>query len=1078
MNSWSVSLKRLLAAAGLLAILSSFSLAQQSIVQPALVAQPLITQAVDESRLTVLRGNTHPLARPEFDLGTAPATLPMQRMLLVLKRSAGQENALRTLLDNQQDKHSASYHKWLTPEQFGTQFGPTDSDIQIVTSWLQSHGFQVGTTKGRSVLEFSGSASQVQEAFHTTIHKYVVNGEQHWANASDPSIPAALTPAVAGVLTLHNFLKKPSLRLSKEKVAAKIRPGKLPSLTFSDGSHGIAPLDFAAIYSSPAFSGGATGANVTIGVIGRSNLYSVDSPGEDVQDFRSYGIFNVCCGGFQVILNGPDPGDLGGGEEAEATLDSTWAGAVAPGAQVDLVVSASTNTADGIDLSEVYIVENNLADVMTESFSGCEAESTQAQAEWVSALAEQAAAQGITYLVSTGDTGAEGCDDENSETVATGPISVNLLASTAYNIAVGGTVLNENGRPTVYWSTTNTGQESALSYIPEDVWNDSCLAATCGSDANIAAGSGGASIFVSKPVWQQQGGITGLVNDGFRDLPDVSLTASLHDGYVLCLEASCVPDSKGEFYLALVGGTSASTPSFAGIMALVVQQMASVNSPQGGRQGAANYVLYALAAQQNSNLATCNGSNTATPPASTCIFNDVTVGNNAVPGEVNYGSLTADYQAGVGYDLTTGLGSVNIGNLVNAWNSITFTPTTTTLNLPYSTITHGSSVNFSVTVAPSSGTGVPTGDVSLLTAQQGGELIFTGGLGMFPLGSGGTIASSTNDLPGGPYYVEARYAGDGNYAPSDSSMVPMEITPESSRTILSVLTFDSQGNQLIFTNGTFGSFVYLRADVAGLSSYGTPTGAVNFTDTFGTIPGGTSTGLGLSLNSGDAFQSGSNTATPNGILNFDTGTHTISASYSGDFSFYPSSTTQSLSFTITPGFFVAPSNQAYVTVTAPGSAGTTSLAVLSSTGFSGTITLSCSGLPVGATCTFSPSTVAATGAPTTTASTMTITTTAAATTTARLVSPARSPFSRWLAMGIFAFFSVVMLGSPTRRRSAGLLLLLAVVLFVPACGGGGGGGGGTTVKTATPTPAGSYNLVVSATSGSTSSTAAITLYVQ
>ena len=188
---------------------------------------PLITQPIDESQLTVLHGNTYPLARPQFDLGTAPATLPMQRMLLVLKRSPEQESALRKLLDDQQDKASPSYHKWLTPDQFGKQFGPTDGDIQTITTWLQSHGFQVGTTKGRTVLEFSGSASQVQEAFHTTIHKYIVNGEQHWANSSDPSIPTALNaPQWPGVLTLHNFLKKPQLHLVTEPARARIVPGK------------------------------------------------------------------------------------------------------------------------------------------------------------------------------------------------------------------------------------------------------------------------------------------------------------------------------------------------------------------------------------------------------------------------------------------------------------------------------------------------------------------------------------------------------------------------------------------------------------------------------------------------------------------------------------------------------------------------------------------------------------------------------------------------------------------------------------------------------------------------------------
>ena len=177
--------------------------------------RPLITQPVDEAQLTRLQGDTHPLARPEFDLGTAPATLPMERMLLVLKRSDAQEFALRKLLDDQQDKASPNYHKWLTPEQYGVQFGPADSDLQTITAWLQLHGFQVGTTKGRTVLEFSGTAGQVQEAFHTTIHKYVVNGEQHWANSSDPAIPTALTGAVAGVSSLNNFPRRPMSVVAK-----------------------------------------------------------------------------------------------------------------------------------------------------------------------------------------------------------------------------------------------------------------------------------------------------------------------------------------------------------------------------------------------------------------------------------------------------------------------------------------------------------------------------------------------------------------------------------------------------------------------------------------------------------------------------------------------------------------------------------------------------------------------------------------------------------------------------------------------------------------------------------------------
>ncbi len=1048
---------------------ATLALAKNSASSLPSTPSPLITQPINELQPTVLKGNVHPLARPQFDLGAAPASLPMQRMLLVLKRSPAQEAALLKLLEAQQTKSSSSYHKWLTPQQFGKQFGPTDADMQTITAWLQSHGFQVGSTKGRTVLEFSGTAGQVQEAFHTTIHKYVVNGEQHWANANDPSIPAALTPAVAGVLTLHNFLKKPNVVFSKQPIAAKVQSGKRPAITFSDGSHGIAPLDFATIYSSPAYGPGPTGNGVTIGVVGRSNLYNA---GEDVSDFRSSQIFNVCCGNFNIILNGPDPGDLGGGDEVEATLDSTWSGAVAPNANIDFVVSASTNTADGVDLSEVYIVENNLADIMTESFGTCEAEAS-SEAAGISALAEQAAAQGITYFVSSDDSGAEGCDDPNSETVATGPISVNLLAATPFNIAVGGTEFNDTADPTKYWSATNTNQESALSYIPENVWNDSCTSASCGSNANIFAGGGGSSTIFGKPAWQTTA-VTGVLNDGSRDLPDVSLSASLHDGYVLCLEASCVPNSQGEFSLYLVGGTSASAPSFAGIMALIDQQVATVNPSFGRRQGLANYALYNLAASETATWSQCNGSSTTTLPASTCIFNDVTVGNNAVPGEVNYGSATADYQAGVGYDMATGLGSVNITNFIDQWNT-SFTPTTTTLTITGSPFVHGASVPFTVSVSPTSGAGTPTGNVSLLAAVNNDDVILNDSLGLFTLSASGTVASSTNNLPGGTdFAVEAYYAGDATYAPSDSSPVFVTVTAESSTTAVSVLTANSQGVAVPFTGGPFGSFVYLRADVAGASGHGTPTGTVSFTDTFGTIPGGTASGLSLPLNSGDTFQTGANTATPNGILNFETGNHTISASYSGDASFNPSSSAPSQSFTITPGFYASMASNATAVVAAPGDGGTVPFSVVNSAGFSGTISFACSSLPSGASCSFSPSSVAANGTANTTPGTITIKTTAA--TTAALHAPDRHSFPRWLAMGSFAFFSILLIGIPRRRTSGLLVALLAVILLMPACGGGSSGS--TPPPPPPSTPTGSYNVVVTATSGSTSSVTGFTLVVQ
>jgi hypothetical protein len=1010
---------------------------------------PLITQPVDETQLTRLTGNTHPLARPQFDLGAASATLPLERMLLVLKRSAAQEAALRKLLDDQQDKASPNYHKWLTPETFGEQFGPTDMDMQTITAWLQAHGFQVGSTKGRTVLEFSGTAGQVQETFHTSIHKYLVKGEQHWANASDPMIPTALTPAVAGILSLHNFLKKPDLHLVKEPAAARVVPGKRPQVTFSQNGelvNALAPQDYATIYDTQTFNAGLTGVGVTIGVVGRSNLFD---EGQDVNDFGN--VF-ACCGRFQILLNGPDPGDLGGGEEAEATLDTSWTGGVAPGVNADLVVSATTNTTDGIDLSEVYIVENNLADIMTESFSSCELYATDGQLAFASDMAEQAAAQGITYFVSTGDDGAEGCDDP-SEPPATDPISVNLLASTAFNVAVGGTMFNENGMQSKYWGNESPVQESAISYIPEDVWNESSLSnglwsGSGGASAgNILGGLGGTTPGVAKPSWQS--GVVGIPADNVRDLPDVSLTAASHDPYLLCLEGSCEPDAQGQFFVYFVSGTSASAPSFAGVMALVDQQM-------GGRQGLANYVLYRLAANQAAYPAQCNGSNTSAAPASSCIFNDVTVGNNVVPGEVG-----TQYQAGTGYDQTTGIGSVNVANLVASWNSVTFNPTTTALTLSPVMITHGSMVNVNISVTPNSGTATPTGNVSLLV---GAGANFNNGGGFFTLGGGGSVASTTRQLPGGTYSVTAYYAGDGTFAPSNSNSVQVTVGHENSTIGETLLAYDQNGNSIPLTNVPFGDFVYLRADVQGSSGQGVPTGTVTFADTFGAIPGGSSFVL----------NSQGNTANPNGVT-FDAGTHTLSASYSGDGSFYPSVTTISQSVVISPGFFAAvPASAAQVVITSPGLSGASSVAVSNSTNFSGTITLACAGLPSEAACVFSPSSVTASGVAGTTTVAISVTTTAA---TTALALQRRILVAGWTA-GIGLLFSMVLMGGRQRRlRGAWMVLMLTLVALIPGCGGGGGGG--NHLPPPNPgTPPGTYNIVVSATSGSSVSTSGFLLVVQ
>ena len=1117
----------------LLMFTSCFGLAQTAEQVSSRILGP-----VDEAALTVLKGNVYPLATAKFDRGAAPDSLPMERMLLVLKRSPEQERALQALLDAQQDKSSPSYHQWLTPEQFGKQFGPSDQDLQTVTGWLTVHGFQVTQiAKGRSVIEFRGVAAQVREAFHTAIHQYSVNGELHWANASDPQIPNALTPVVAGVWSLHNFEKKPNLVRSKETFRLVKHLGFPPEATNSSGQHALGPPDFAVIYNAnPTYTAGNSGSGVTIAVVGRTDINL-----QDISDFRS--AFGISGGSSTIVNNGADPGNLGGNEEAEAVLDTTWSGAVAPAANVLLVVSATTDTTDGVDLSELYIVDNNLGDIMTESFSNCEAGTTQADLAGISALAEQAAAQGITYTVSTGDTGSAGCDDL-SETVATGPVSVNALASTAFNVAVGGTLFNENNHDSKYWNETQ-GLNTALSYIPENVWNESCTSAQCGSNANIAAGGGGKSTVVSKPNWQT--GAKNIPGDGARDLPDVSLTAAGHDPYLLCFELSC--SAQGVLYG--VSGTSASTPAFAGIMALVDAQVTAQSAGKQTRVGQANYVLYKLAASEN--LSQCNASSTTTTIGSGCIFNDVTSGNNGVPGEPNYGTSTAPYQSGVGYDLATGLGSVNVANLVNKWSSVTFNATTTTLSLsPQTNIPHGSAVAVNIAVKPSAA----TGQVSLIGVNGSNQQ----GITAFTL-SGGNVVQNTNLLAGGTYSVHAHYAGDGTYAPSDSSPLSVTITPENSTTTVQALTFSNSGGLIPFASLPYGSFVYLRGDVAGLSGFGFPTGQVNFSDNgSASVPGNPY-----------VLNSQGNTAPPNGLFGFTPGAHSITAAYAGDASFNASNSTPT-SFTITqastssslsvsPGSGVTPntnvilttsiattsggngpggtvtffngttalgtvptagipgsasapasasasmtiqlpvgqasltaqyggdtnylaSNASAVAVTvspdfqipvtlstvniaSPGQSGTTTLAVTGGTGYNGTIAFSatsCTGLPFGASCSFTPASVTGSGS-----TTIMVSTTAPHTSQLHPI-----PFP-WQANGGVMLAGLLLFGGTVRKRRwarLAALLSLAALLGLVGCGGGG-------THTTTPgTPIGAYPITVTATAGSITHTSTFTLNLQ
>ncbi|MGC1486130.1 MAG: protease pro-enzyme activation domain-containing protein, partial [Candidatus Acidiferrum sp.] len=896
-----------------------------------------ITQAVDEKNLVVLKGNVHPLALAEFDQGAVSDGEPLRRMLLLLRRPPDQEAALQKLLDDQQDKSSPSYHAWLTPAQFGQQFGPADADIQTVTNWLLSHGFQINNvTAGRTLIEFSGSAGQVRSTFHTEMHRYLVNGEARMANASDPQIPAALAPVVAGPVSLNSFPIPSHMRRLGTFQKSKNTSLAKPLFTFPGctpaGCFALGPADFATIYNSaPLLSGTPKidGTGQTIAIVGESDIDLTD-----VTDFQTMFGMAPNFSASNIIVNGADPGV--NGSEGESDLDVQWAGAVAPGATVKFVTSEPTETTGGIFLSAIYIVENNFAGVMSESFGSCEQQIGTLN-QFHNSLWEQAAAQGITVVLSAGDGGSAGCDNFDTQQTASHGLGVSGFASTPFNIAVGGTDFDEINKWTQFWNTTNnsTNQSSALGYIPEIPWNDSCAqlgingcgASAPGGSLNIVAGSGGASTLYPKPSWQSG---TGVPMDQHRDLPDVSLFASNgFDGtfYTVCQKdvtgtASCNLNNLG-FTFQGVGGTSASAPAFAGIMALVNQSQATAQDPA-PRQGNANYVLYPLFKKQvNANPAiNCNSSTT---PSAACTFYDVARGNSALvnsatgtnsvpcsggspscsaktPANGN-GVLTTPatppleaYTTTTGYDLATGLGSVNVANLVKNWSTVTYLPSTTTLTAAVngssvtqvSGITHGTPINVSSTVSAGQGAmGTPLGQIALMATPNPTSGVQSPNLGIeeIPL-TNGTATGTSVVLPGGTYLLTAHYQGDGTFGVSDSTPpIPVTITSESSKTLISIPTFNPiTGLETQNTPATlvYGSPYLARIDVGNAHatltfppqqicvSLACPTGSITWLDSLN--------GASAVMLDGGTFPLNTDGFAEDQLINLGGGNHVLTAS--------------------------------------------------------------------------------------------------------------------------------------------------------------------------------------------------------
>jgi subtilase family serine protease len=597
---------------------------------------------VDSGNGFTLQGNVRARPRVAVDGGDVASDQPLSRVAVHFQMSAAQQKALTQLLADQQNRSSRNYHRWLTPEQFADRFGLSNSDLKKVTTWLERAGFtDVQVARGRTYVTMSGSASLAQGAFGTAIHRFEVNGEQHFGSVNDPVLPKALQGIVGSIDGLNDFRPKPHVK--------RLRPHFTSSIS---GSHFLAPDDFATIYNlHPLYNSGLDGTGQKIAVAGQTDISL-----PDIEAFRAASGLPV--NDPQVVLTGPDPGVVTD-DRSEAHLDLEWSGAVAPGATVIYVNSKNALT------SLEYAIDNNLAPVISISYGLCESQTGAAAARNEDTVLQQANAQGQTIVAASGDSGAADCDggsptpDGTDDTsVATQGLNVDYPASSVYVTGMGGTTLTEGVNPSTYWSSTNNSKSgSALSYIPEVAWND--------TGSGLAASGGGASILFAKPSWQVG---TNVPADNKRDVPDLSLASSpSHDGYLVCDGGDCVNGFRNtDSTVDLVGGTSVAAPTFAGVVVLL-------NQKRGASQGNVNPGLYQLAS------------------ISTDAFHDVTSGSNQVPCKqgstdcpVVTGTATATigYTAIAGYDLVTGLGSIDATNLLNEWGAsftITTNPSTFTL---------------------------------------------------------------------------------------------------------------------------------------------------------------------------------------------------------------------------------------------------------------------------------------------------------------------------------------------------------------------------------------------------------------
>ena len=650
-----------IATAVLLASLVSWSL------QVSAQASSQIVQHVDGTQLQALPNHLPLWATAGHQVGVLPGDQMLDHLTLVLQRSPQRESDFARFLEEQQNPASPNYHRWLSPAETGARFGVTDQDIETLSNWLQSQGLHVDwVARSRVFLGFSGTAANVGRAFHTQMRSYRVDGEERISISSDPILPAALLPVVKAIHGLYTVEDRPAFQMDAAQAEA-------PDENSNSGNHYMAPADFATIYDLPA---NLTGSGQTIGIVGRSRTNFAD-----FDNFRRLtgSTFSNPTEIVPTAFGGVDPGAAATtcttspcsppADQGEATLDVLRAGSVAPGANLLLVTT--TSASGGIETDAEYLVETTPVpvQVMTISFGSCESGAGASRVAFWDTLFQQAAGEGISVFVSSGDAGASGCDTHGGAPPASPlPNSPNYICSSSYATCVGGTEFNDSSASN-YWSSNNgTYLLSALSYIPEGAWNEplNSISAT-----QVNASGGGVSAFIATPSWQTGTGVPSAKSGRYS--PDIAFSAAGHDGYFACYAAagnSCVAGSNGSYSFEYFYGTSAAAPSMAGIAALLDQK-------QGAAQGNLNPLLYALAARVP---AAFHDVTVASSGVSACTVNTPSMCNNSIPSPTGLAGGQAGYLVTQGYDQVTGLGSLDVQAFIDNYLPVSATKPTVTVS--------------------------------------------------------------------------------------------------------------------------------------------------------------------------------------------------------------------------------------------------------------------------------------------------------------------------------------------------------------------------------------------------------------